>query len=211
MTRSRIAIAATSVALLAAAAWGFGLFGGEDGEVEAIRQQMANRSELSEADQQAVRDRIRNLSDNQRQQLFRPMMQAGFDRMRQRYNDLLAMPDDQRRAELDRMIDQMEDRRREWEARRAEREANRGAGGGEGRGAGGGEGGRRGFSQMSEAERDQRRKGMLDRTSPEMRATVTSMMNMVNDRREERGMEPLSSPRALFAGGGFRGGRGGPR
>jgi len=48
-------------------------------------------------------------------------------------------------------------------------------------------------------------KGMLDRTTPEMRAKVTQMMGMMNDRRSERGLEPISSPRGMFGPPGGRG------
>ena len=55
---------------------------------------------------------------------------------------------------------------------------------------------------MTAAQRDQRGKERLDRSTPEMRAKMDRFRDMINDRREERGLEPIE---------GGRGGRGGRR
>lgn len=154
-------------------------FRGEDREVTALREQMENREEMSDADRDAFRERMRSLSDDQRRQLFEPMMQARQAEMQQRVYALMSMPESQRRKEIDNWIDEMEQRRSQWQGRR----------GGGGSPPGGGGGPPRG--EMTSAQRAQRGKGRLDRSTPEMRAAMTQFFKMVRERREERGMEPI--------------------
>ncbi|TWT65408.1 hypothetical protein Pla123a_48760 [Posidoniimonas polymericola] len=172
--------AAAVLVLLLLAAWMLGLFGGEDAEVAELRQQFENREQLSEQDRDAFRDRIRDLSDEQRRQLFEPMMQGRMAGMQTRLYELQAMPRAERNRELDQMIDESEQRRREWETRRSDSPPR----------------GDRG--QMTDAQRDERRKSRLDRTTPEMRSTMQQMTRMINERRAERGLKP-------FEGRGWRG------
>lgn len=188
----KYALAAVALVLLfAGAAWALGFFGGEDREVAELRAQFENRENMTDADRDAMRDRVRNLSDGQRQQLFGSMSGRWESGMRDRLTSLQAMTPKDRRVELDRWIDDMEARRKQWEARADS-------------GQGGPRGGRPDFENMSQAQRDQRSKERLDRTSPEMRATMQQLMSMVNDRRKERGLPPMDSPRGLFGrpGGG---------
>ena len=168
------------IALLLLLLLGVWWFRGEDAEVAALREQMENREEMSDADRQAFGERMRSLSDAQRRQLFEPMMQARQAEMQQRVYALMSMPEAQRRAELDKWIDGMEQRRSQWQGRGGPR------GGGPGNGGGGPPRG-----EMTSAQRAQRGKGRLDRSTPEMRATMTQFFKMVKERREERGMEPI--------------------
>ena len=89
-------------------------------------------------------------------------------------NDFFAKSPEEQRQSLDQMIDRMEQRRqrRETEGR-----------GGEGRGGG--------RPDMTPQQRDQRRKQGLDRTTPEMRGMMDAFRDMINDRRQERGLEPI--------------------
>lgn len=171
------------LALLLGAAWALGWLSGEDAEVAALRVQMESRDQLSDADRQALRERIGSLSDNQRRQLFEPMRGQFGAGMRDRLAHLQSLSTAERRKELDTWIDEME-------ARSRERQSRGDVGGPPG-----------GFGDMSPADRERRMKGMLDRTTPEMRATVDQLMTMVNERREQRGLKPLDSPRGLFGGG----------
>jgi hypothetical protein len=95
------------------------------------------------------------------------------------YFDLSA---DQRRAALDKQIDEMERMRKEFEKRRGQGGGPRmGPPGGFGRGAGGG-------------DRNQMRKRMLDNTSPQQRAMFDEYFRDVAQRRKERGLPPLPGP-----------------
>jgi hypothetical protein len=176
MNKKVVVGGALTIVLIAAAIWFFGLSDREDPAVVAIREQFAQREGMSEQDRAALQTQIAGLSEEQRQMLFEPMMQSRAKEMQSRAYALLAMPENQRKAELDKMIDEMEQRRRSWAAN----------------------GERCPFGppgEMSAADRDRRMKGMLDRTTPEMRATMHQMTKMMNQRREERGMEPIRGPR----------------
>lgn len=173
--------------ILLAAAWMFGLFGGTDPVV---------------AEMQQLRDQLRDLPDDQRRAAwdnYRQRMEGLTDAQRdalrgdrgqwqqfaqQRMDEFFQLPPDKQREWLDEMIDRMEQRRKE---RAQNPNANR---------AGRGDRGR----NMTDAQRDQRRKERLDRTSPKMRAQFTEFGRRINDRRAERGLPPVEG----------RGGRGGP-
>lgn len=181
MERKHVVGAALILVLLAGVGWA--LFSGEDAELAEMKQMrddmLKNSESLSDEDRRATRDafreRAKNLSEDQRRELGR-----GFRNfMMQRVDNLLAMPPEQQRAELDKWIDRME-----------ERGKNRGDGEGRGPGGRGGD--------MSPEQRDQRRKQGLDRTSPDMRAKLDQLKDLVNDRRKERGMEPVKGGRPMF-------------
>ncbi|WP_442484848.1 hypothetical protein [Aeoliella sp. SH292] len=180
MNRKHVFGAFVACLMLLSGAWAMGWFGGDDAEVAALIAEMQNQDDMTDEQRQAFRERMRSLDDGQRQMLFGSMMQARQAEMQSRVYALSAMPPAQRRAELDKWINDMESRRKQWEAGR----------GGRGAGLGGGGGGPPG-GEMTSAERAQRGKSRLDRSTPEMRATMTQMMKMVNERREERGMEPI--------------------
>ena len=59
---------------------------------------------------------------------------------------------------------------------------------------------------MTDAQRDQRRKERLDRTSPKMRAEFTEFGRRLNDRMKQRGLPPMEDGPGR---GGFGGGGGG--
>lgn len=179
MNRKHVITTMIVCLLLLCGAWALGWLGGKDAEVAALLDEMQNQDDMTDEQRQAFRERMRSLDDSQRRQLFEPMMQRRQTEMQSRVYALSAMPPAQRRAELDKWINDMESRRQQWAG-------GRGGGGGPGRGEGGPPGG-----EMTSAERAQRGKSRLDRSTPEMRATMTQMMKMVNERREERGMEPM--------------------
>lgn len=192
MNKKHAVAAVVILTLLAGVGWA--LFSGEDAAVIEAKQK---RDELFKkidtlsreerrAEFEALRDSAKDLSEDQRREL----RQGGRQFMMQRVDRMLAMAPAERNEELDRMIDRMEERRQEGDA-----------------GERGGRGDRGG--NMSSAERDQRRKQRLDRSSPQMRAKMDKMKDLLNQRREERGLEPVQGgpPRGMFGGG--RGG--GPR
>ncbi len=133
MSKERVFGGIAVIGLVLLAGWTLGWFGGHDRQVTALREQMENREQLSDAERQAIGEQIRSLSDAQRSQLFEPMMQAQFNGMRDRVHQLMAMPEPQRRAELDQWIDEMENRRREWQARGDRGDRGGPPGGGPGR------------------------------------------------------------------------------
>ncbi|MEM8947047.1 MAG: hypothetical protein AAGD11_17875 [Planctomycetota bacterium] len=186
MEKKHIIVATLIVALLAGVGWA--LWSGDDAEMVEAKQmqsEMLQKMEsMSPDERRESRDNFRQmaqgLSEDQRRQLG-----EGFRRFfMQRMDQLLAMPREQQIQEIDQLIQRMEERRQS-------------GGGGEGRpdrGRGGG----------SQAERDQRHKQMLDRTSPDQRAKMDKIKDLINDRREELGLEPMKGGRPPFGPPGGR-------
>ncbi len=169
--------------------WGAAMLLQDDPEVaelERLRdERIAGMEDMSREDRRAARDdmrkRVEALDENQRQAFMersRPIFQK---MMEQRMNAFFEMPPEEQRERLDEIIDRME---------------SRGQGGPPGGGPRGGD--------ASPAERDQRRKEMLARTTPEMRAKVDRFKDMLNQRREERGLEPAQGMRGMFGRPGGR-------
>ena len=185
-----------TVALAGICAWATGIFGGVDSEVaelESLRDQHVSRmEEMSDEERRETRRsmqaRVEQLDDSQRKQFFESSRPVFQQMMLNRMNQFFEMPPEEQDERLDQIIDRMEERR-----------ADRQDGGNE-RGRGGpggppGAGGRRGdWAKMSDAERDQKRKEMLDKTTPEMRAKVDQFKDMLNERRQERGLDPIDGP-----------------
>ena len=183
--------AAVILLLLVGIAWA--LFpGGEDSQVAEAKQMRdeifqeidtTNHGELR-AQFESLREKTRDFTQNQRRAFGRSMRQF----MMNKVDNLLALPPEQQTQELDKWIDRMEEMRKNREPR-----GDRGA-------------------NMTQAERDQRRKQRLDRSTPQMRAKMDRMKDLINQRREQRGLDPIEGGRGMF--GPHHGpphGSGGPR
>jgi hypothetical protein len=187
-----------AVALIAAClvwAWAFGWFEGgkkysEDPVVAELEKQrdenLPKLESMSEDQRRAQRDGFRKqmegLTEEQRMAFFEssmpifvPMMARQFE---QRYEQFVAMSPEEQRKELDKRIDEMEAR-----------------GAPQGAGAGGGRGGP---PNIDSKRADAFRKKMLDWTTPEQRAKFEHGIQLMNERREQRGLPPMAGP-----GGGF--------
>jgi hypothetical protein len=187
--RKLYGITALAVLIFAAWAWNWfdaGQYSDDPAVAELERLRDANiGKELSRDEQRAQREdfgkRMSGLSEEQRMAFFEssmpiwiPMMSKRFE---QDYDKLMAMTPEEQRKEMDKRIDEMEAR-----------------GGPPGGGPGGG-----GRPQMDPKKMDEFRKKMLDWTTPEQRSKFENGMKMFNDRRKERGLQPLPP----FGGGGF--------
>lgn len=167
--------------------WGlvFGWFKGKQysddpvvAELEKLRDENAPKlAQMSRDEQRAQRqafgERMKGLTEQQRMAFFEssmpifvPMMAKQFE---QRYDEFMKMSPEEQRKELDKRIDEME---------------ARGATGGPG-------GGRRGPPNLDPKKAEQIRKKMLDWTTPEQRAKFENGMNIMNDRRKQRGLAPM--------------------
>ncbi len=194
MNKKKTAIGAVMLALVVGAGWALGFFDTIDPQVAELQKlreetfgrvdQMSNEERRSQF--QEFRQRVDGLSEEQRRE-FRESGREGFQqRMLQRMDRFFAMSPEEQMKELDEMIDRME----EWRANREQ-----GGGGGPGWGRGGGRG------NMTGTQRDQRSKERLDRSTPEMRAKMDRFRDMMNVRREERGLDPVDGPpRGMFRG-----------
>lgn len=183
MKKKHVVIASVITLLLVGVVWA--LYNRPDpavAEAKQMRDEMLkNMDSMTGQERRAqfetLRDRMRDFTPEQRREFGSGMRQF----MMQRVDRILALPPDQQRAELDRIIDQMEEFRQNREPRgeRPDRGGN-----------------------MSAAQRDQRRKQGLDRTTPEMRGKMDAMRDLLNDRRNERGLEPMrGGGRGMFGGG----------
>jgi uncharacterized membrane protein len=190
MDQRKIVIGGIAALLVAAAAWILGFFGRTDpavAELEQMRAQMSDDN-LPDAQRDAVRDqfrdRIRALSDEQRRMFFATNRGQWRGRMEQRMGEFFAMSTADQRQRLDEMIDRMHQRRQQ---RSQTQNANGNRGGGD-------NGRRRGdWANMTEAQRDERAKRRLDRTSATQRAQFTEFRRRLVERAKERGIHDLSS------------------
>ena len=177
-----VPLASVAVVLLLVA-WAGGVFEpspySEDpdvAELQRMREELVQRDERpDEQTRDDFRQRIGNLSAEQRREFFTSGLPAGFTGMiERRMDEFFALPPEEQQKKLDAEIDRME----QW----------RGQGGGGPPWARGGD--------MTEQQRDEMRKRMLDNTTPELRSKFERRMRMINDRRQERGLEPIGPGRA---------------
>lgn len=170
--------------LVAFAAWLLGLFGNADPAVaEAIQlSEQAFSPNLTEAQQSQYRDQLRQQIDAltpQQRELFFDANRSRFEAFaQQRMDAFFAMSKTDQQKRLDEIIDRMSQPR------------NNGRGNGE-RGPQAGRGDRGGWANMTEAQRDERSKRRLDRSSPKMRAQFSEFRKKLEARAKERGIQDL--------------------
>lgn len=145
-------------------------------EMQQLRDEMMNNRDLPDADRRAqwdnFRQRMDSLSDDQR----RAVWESGRERFgRQRMDEFFQLPPAEQKKRLDEMIDRMQVRQQNPNASRGGPPGGRGYGGGR---------------NMTESQRDQRRKEMISRTDPQMRARFDQFRQLLNDRMKERGIQP---------------------
>jgi len=182
MNKKRIAIVISALLLVVGVGWAAG-FLGEDPQIaelkrlrdDGLQRAQGMSDEERRAQHEQFRAKVHELSDAQRQQFFESSRGQFQQFAVQRMNDFFAKSPEEQRESLDKMIDRMEEHRKEWEARP--------------RGDGAKRGGNRG-SQTPQAH-DQRRKQGLDRSTPEMRSMRDAFHDLINKRRQERGLEPI--------------------
>jgi len=180
MNKKRIAVAIVALLLVVGVGWA-ATFLGEDpqiAELERLRddglQRAQGMSDEERRDQhEQFRAKVHELSDAQRRQFFESSRGQFQQFAMQRMNDFFAKSPEEQREALDKMIDRMEEHRKAWEAR-----------------GGGANGGGKHGSRTPQS-RDQRRKQGLDRSTPEMRSMRDAFRDLINKRRQERGLEPI--------------------
>jgi hypothetical protein len=206
MDKRKITIVVTLVLAAVGAAWAFGFIGGTDpavAELQQMRDTMFSNRDLPEdqrrAQWQDFRQRMDGLSDEQRREFRRSGREQWQQFAQQRMDEFFGLPPAEQEKRLDEIIDRMTARQNE---RRQNPRDNDGAR--RDRGGRGDWGGR----NMTDAQRDARRKQRLDRTSPKMRAQFSEFGRRLNERMEERGLPPMEGRGGRGWGGGFgRGGR----
>jgi hypothetical protein len=165
--------------ILAAAAWGFGLFGGTDpaiAKLQEIGDQM-NQENLPDAQRDQLRDQFRQqmqgLTDDQRRAFFNANRGQWEARSAERMNQFFTMSKADQNKRLDEILNRMNQPRSQ----------NAGGRNQNGRSTNGG--GR----NMSEAQREERSKRRLDSTSPKQRAQFTAFRKALDQRAAQRGIK----------------------
>jgi hypothetical protein len=193
MTKRRWIIAGCLLLLTAIGAWSLGLLGGTDpvvAKLQEIGNQMQDKS-LSDAQRNQLRDdfrqNMRSMTDEQRRAFFDANRDRWTGRMQQQMDEYFAMPKADQQKRLDEILNRMVQTRNsaQQNANGGNRNANSNRGGGR---------------NMSDAQREQRSKERLDRTSPKMRAQFTEFRKQLDTRAQQRGIQ-LGDQR----GGGFGG------
>ena len=135
---------------------------------------------------QQFREERERLSPAQREQLREEGQQGRELRMDKEIAAFFKLPSAQQTAALDKMIQEEERRRKQWEARRAQMAQSQDpANPAAGPGAGGPPGGRR---NMTSEEKMQQQNKRLDNSTPDQRAQRTAMRVAIQQRRKQLGL-----------------------
>jgi hypothetical protein len=200
MDKRKTTVIVVVLLLLALGAWAFGLLGGTDPAIaalEQLRDQMSNRS-LPDGQRQQLRDdfraRLGSLSDDQRRAFFQSGRQFWMQRAEQRMDEFFTLTASDQQRQLDEMLSRMSARRNQAPGanRQQRRSAGPGSDGGRGR-------------NMTDAQRDERAKRRLDHSSPKMRAQFAEFRRRLNERAQQRGIDPGNLPGRYPRGDGWRG------
>lgn len=182
MNGKHLALGSVVVALLLALAWQRGWFEREAPEIAELKAIAAQPP--TKEKEQAVRNTIREQmqaipSDEGRRSYFEsaapvliPMMAMQFEA---NYDQFMKMSAAEQRKELDKRIDEMEARRKSGQPQGPPRPAG-----------GGGD-----RPPMDPKQIDKFQKTLIAHTTPQQRAKFEDGMRRFNDRRKERGLDPL--------------------
>lgn len=111
-------------------------------KVQEMQKEMAAEDLTPEARREKweqLRREMDRLTPEQREEVMRPMREQMERRMDEHLDEYFALPPNKRKEYLDKQIKEMEQRRKEWEARRAQ-QGNQNSGRGAGQGGRGGPG-----------------------------------------------------------------------
>lgn len=187
--RKAIVSMALTVLLIGLAAWAFGFFNRTDSaiaELQQIGDQMRDQN-LTDAQRNQLRSdfrqRMDSMTEDQRRAFFDANRDQWSGRMQQRMDEFFAVSKADQQKRLDDVLNRIVASRKS--SQQGSGQANRG---------------NRGGRSTTDAQREQRSKQRLDRTTPTMRAQFTEFRKQLNARAQQRGIQ-LGDHR----GGGFRG------
>lgn len=180
MNKRKWIVAGFGLILTAIGAWSFGLFGGTDPAVAKLREigdQMQDKN-LSDAQRNQLRDdfrqNMRSMTDDQRRAFFDANRDQWTGRIQQRMDEYFAMSKADQQKRLDEILNRIVQGRNAAQQNGGNRSANNNRGGGR---------------NMSDAQREQRSKERLDRTSPKMRAQFAEFRKQLENRAQQRGVQ----------------------
>jgi hypothetical protein len=199
MTKRRAIIGTLIVlALLGGAAWAFGFFHRTDPAIAKLQQissQMRDRS-LPDAQRNDLRGEFRqgiqSMTEDQRRAFFDANRSQWMGQIQQRMDEYFAMSKADQQKHLDEILDRMVQRQKSQQQPSANGNAQQG------------QRNRGGWRNMTDAQREQRSKERLDRTTPKMRAQFTEFRRQLQVRAQQRGID-LSNQRGWGFGGPRRG------
>jgi hypothetical protein len=198
MTKRRAIISGVIVfGIVGAAAWAFGFFHRTDPAITKLQEigsQMYNRSLPEDQRNQLrgeFREGIQSMTEDQRRAFFDANRGQWMGRMQQRMDEYFAMSKADQQKRLDEILDRMvqSQKSRQTSAGGSNQQAQRNRGGGR---------------NMTDAQREQRSKQRLDRTTPKMRAQAAEFRRQLQVRAQQRGID-LGNQRGWGFGGGRRG------
>jgi hypothetical protein len=194
MNKSAWVTLVASVLMIVGIIWAFFFRG--DSRIKAAQQlqQQLAAPNLGEQQRRELWTQLRQQMEQLPPEAQRELRQAGRQHFQRRMVDrvvqLNALPLAQRNAELDKDIDRMEKMRAQWQKRRQQQASSGGSAG-----AGGGKQAssrqdRPSWRNMSDQDRNARRKERLDNSTPEFRGAMSEYRRMMQQRRNERGLPP---------------------
>ena len=159
------------------AAWAFGLFGGTDPDIAKLQDlgEQMTQANLPQAQQDQLRSQFREqmgtLTDDQRRTFFDANRDQWESRSQEQMNAFFAMSKADQQKRLDEMITRMSQPRDNQRSGAGNRTPNGG-----------------GRASMTEAQREERSKRRLDRSTPKTRAQLAEFRKMLDQRAWERGV-----------------------
>ncbi|MBI3407705.1 MAG: hypothetical protein HY040_05030 [Planctomycetes bacterium] len=165
-----------------------------DPRLAEIRQQreelMTKMQEISDPEEQKrlwgeFRESMKDLTPEQRRAL-------GADAKKRRDEEdkrYYTLSNEDKTKWLDRQIDRMEEMKKRWDSTTDKKK-----GGGNPGGSGPGQSGKGNWSNLSNEEKELRRKQNIDKTTPEERARRDQIRKDLAARREQRGLSPATNP-----------------
>ncbi|MFQ5489658.1 MAG: hypothetical protein ACE5GE_02950 [Phycisphaerae bacterium] len=159
--------------------------------VESLQAQTMDRGKVREMLERE------DLSEEQRQELRKNMREVWRSAMDRRLAEYFAAADADRQAVLDRHIDELQERRKQWEQRRKEREQN----------GDNAESRREDFRNRVASMSQQERKERSESRNPDQTAQRMAYFSAMRNRMSERGIEMTAGGWRAGRGGGGHGGR----
>lgn len=199
MDKRRWIIAVCGLLLCAVGAWGFGLLTSTDPAIAQLQQigdQMWDNN-LSDSQRDQLRGQFRqgleSMSDDQRRLFFASNRDQWSARMNQRMDEYFTLSKTEQQKRLDEIINRMVQSRNSQQQRQ-----NSGANGGRSNDNNRGDRNR----NMTDAQREERSKRRLDRSTPKQRAQFAEFRKQLDQRAQQRGVKLDDQ----WGRGGFRGG-----
>ena len=198
MKTQHISVLVVSVLLLGfGVAWGLGYLT-EDPEVAQIikdaEEAFETEQEPSEERRAEFRQRMQGMTPEQQQQAWKAMQPLMMQMMKRQMEQFFAGTPQEQKERISGFADMIVQRRAEQRKREAQQMSNnpgQAGSGPAGPGGPGGPGGRERWQNMTEDERNERMKKMLDMMPAENRALFTQGISMLNEELKSRGEKPV--------------------